>query len=123
MKGRLERLNTSPDRRAFLAAVVAKFHQILRMPLKRVTPSFTVEYRKAKRTDSGTAKSASRAAGPQDSDEISRSKPSLSNRQRKHRTLDFSGRILSSLVETTPRRQPPNAELGGGATGYATKWQ
>jgi hypothetical protein len=104
------------------------------MPLKRVTPSFTVEYRQAKRTNSGSAKSG-----------WGRAKPAPAGLDEKANRIAISafktvavkppaeviapsipsGRILPSLVETTPVTGQAGAQsrsYGGAAlAGHATQ--
>ena len=104
------------------------------MPLKRVTPSFTVEYLKAKRTNSGSAKSG-----------WGRAKPAPAGLDEKANRIAISafktvavkppaeviapsipsGRILPSLVETTPVTGQAGAQsrsYGGAAlAGHATQ--
>jgi hypothetical protein len=48
--------NQQPGLHALFWQQARQVSLILRMPLKRVTPSFTVEYRQAKRLNSGSAK-------------------------------------------------------------------
>jgi hypothetical protein len=81
------------------------------MPLKRVTPSFTVEYRQAKRPNTGSAKLGSAHAKPAPAGldgeanriaisafKIVAAKPPADGRS----PPMPSGRILPSLVETAP---------------------
>src|SRR5271154_4075471 len=101
----------APDSSALFGSWGHQSSLILRMPLKRATPSFTVEYRQAKRPNTGTAKLgwAHAKPAPPGSDgkanriaisafKIVAAKPPADGRS----PPMPSGRILPSLVETAP---------------------
>jgi hypothetical protein len=90
------------------------------MPLKRVTPSFTVEYRQAKRPNTGDAKPgwARAKPGPAGRDEkANRIAMSAFKTVAAHPPSDVispsivPGRILPSLIETAPVTE--QADAGG----------
>jgi hypothetical protein len=83
---------------------------ILRMPLKRVTPSFTVEYRQAKRPKTGSAKlgwaHAKPALGGADEQATRIAMSAFKTAARPPADVAspsiLPGRILPSLIETAP---------------------
>ena len=86
--------------------------------MKRVTPSFTVEYRQAKRPNTGSAKLgwAHAQPAPEVAEKASRVAISAFKTAAAHSPADFisasipHGRILPSLVETAPGTGQADAE-------------
>jgi hypothetical protein len=88
------------------------------MPLKRATPSFTVEYRQAKRPDTGTAKlgwAHAKPAPPGSDGKANRIAMSAFKTVAAHPPSDVispsivPGRVLPSLIETAPVTEQADA--------------
>jgi hypothetical protein len=93
---------------------------ILRTPLKRATPSFTVEYRQAKRPNTGSAKlgwAHAKPAPPGSDEKVNRIAMSAFKTVAAHPPSDVispsivPGRILPSLIQTAPVTEQADASV------------